>query len=323
MLAVYADHANPADPLSALRVGQQPSPVVPPGHLRVKISHASLNRHDILTLCGVTAHAEGIRYPMILGNDGAGTLDDGTPVVLYPVLGTDDWRNDETLDPHWHILSEFVPGTFADYIVVPERNVIPLPNGFSPITASVLGTAWLTAYRALFTRSALRPGETLLVQGASGGMATALIQLGRAAGFEVWVTSRSEEGRKLAQRIGAHRTFASNEVLPRKVQAVVDNIGPATWAHSIASLARGGTIVVTGGISGLEVPINIIPMLSEQFTIAGSIMGTLSDMKNLIHFVAKAGINPEIGQILPMEEAQEGFHAMCAGKVRGKTVFTR
>src|SRR5689334_13430655 len=128
MLAVYATHAAPDDPLSALEVGQQPEPNVPEGWVRVKVSHASLNRHDLFTLRGLSGHSEGISYPIILGNDAAGTLDDGTPVVIYPVMGGDDWRGDETLDPRWHIPSEFVHGTFADYTVVPRRNAIPRPE---------------------------------------------------------------------------------------------------------------------------------------------------------------------------------------------------
>src|SRR5205823_6774750 len=143
------------------------------------------------------------------------------PIVLYPMMGCADWHGDETLDPKWHIPSEFVYGTFADYTIVPARNVIPLPETLSPLHASVLGTAWLTAYRALFTKSGLRAGETVLVQGATGGMATALIQLGRAAGFEVWVTGRSVEGRAHARALGAQQSFPSNEALPRKVRAVI------------------------------------------------------------------------------------------------------
>ncbi len=110
------------------------------------------------------------------------------------MMGGSDGKATRTLDPDWHIPSEFIDGTFADYIVVPKRNALPLTENLSPLHASVLGTAWLTAYRALFTKSGLHPGETVLVQGATGGMATALIQLGRAAGFEVWATSRSEAG---------------------------------------------------------------------------------------------------------------------------------
>jgi len=322
MFAVYCETPNLEDPLAALIAGNRPEPEIPEGWVRVKVSHASLNRHDLFTLQGITAHAEGISFPMILGNDGAGTLNDGTTVVIYPVLGSNDWRGDETLDPHWHILSEFVQGTFAEYVAVPMRNAIPLPNGISALHASVLGTAWLTAYRALFTKSNLRPGDTLLVQGASGGMSTALIQLGRAAGFEVWATSRNANGCELAEKLGAHNTFLLHEKLPRKVQAVVDNIGAASIEHSIASVARGGTIVVTGVTTGLEAKLSLLPMICEQITVCGSIMGTLKDMENMINYIATAGIQPEIGRVLPMERAEEAFHAMWNGDTHGKTVLT-
>jgi NADPH:quinone reductase-like Zn-dependent oxidoreductase len=323
MFAVYATHADPENPLAALKIGEQPEPTVPDGWVRVKVSHASLNRHDLFTLQGISGHPEGIKFPMILGNDAAGTLDDGTPVVIYPLMGTDDWRGDETLDPGWHIPSEFIPGTFADYAVVPRRNAIPLPSNLSPLHASVLGTAWLTAYRALFTKSGLRGGETVLVQGATGGMATALIQLGRAAGFEVWATSRTEEGRTMAKALGANDCFRSNEPLPRKVPAVIDNVGSASWTHSISSLARGGTLVLTGGTTGFDVTLNLLPLLADQLTITGSIMGTLEDMKNMVNLIVHAGIELEIGEVLPMERAQEAFRAMWEGKTRGKLVFTR
>jgi NADPH:quinone reductase-like Zn-dependent oxidoreductase len=181
----------------------------------------------------------------------------------------------------------------------------------------------LTAYRALFTKARLRPGETVLVQGATGGMATALIQLGRAAGLEVWATSRTEEGRARAKELGAHECFPSNEPLPRKVPAVIDNVGSAAWAHSISSLARGGTLVTVGGTTGFEVPLNLLPLLADQLTVTGSIMGTLEDMKNMISLIAHAGIEPEIGSILPMERADEALRAMWEGKTRGKAVFTR
>src|SRR5712691_2816447 len=106
--AVYATHTDQANPRASRKLETRTRPKVPEGWTRVKISHASLNRHDLFTLHGITAHPEGITYPMILGNDAAGTLDDGTPVVIYPLMGSDDWRGDETLDPAWHIPSEFI-----------------------------------------------------------------------------------------------------------------------------------------------------------------------------------------------------------------------
>lgn len=323
MFAVYATHPAPDNPLAALKIGEQPEPEVPAGWVRVKISHASLNRHDLFTLQGISGHPEGITYPIILGSDAAGTLDDGTPVVIYPMMGSEDWRGDETLDPGWHIPSEFIHGTFADYAVVPRRNAMPLPENLAPLHASVLGTAWLTAYRALFTKSGLRPGETVLIQGATGGMATALIQLGRAAGFEVWATSRSAEDRARAEALGTHRTFPANAPLPRKVPAVIDNVGAKTWAHSLSSLARGGTLVTVGLTTGSDVPLNILALIPDQLTIAASIMGTRKDMEDMIRMMAQTGIEPAIGTILPMDRAEEGFRVMWEGNARGKTVFTR
>src|SRR5437016_212617 len=145
MFAVYATHAAPDDPLAALALGERPEPDVPDGWVRVRVSHASLNRHDLFALRGIGGHPEGIHYPIILGNDAAGALDDGTPVVIYPMMGSDAWRGDETLDPGWHIPSEFVQGTFADYIVVPRRNALPLPAGLSPLHAAVLGRRALSS----------------------------------------------------------------------------------------------------------------------------------------------------------------------------------
>lgn len=216
----------------------------------------------------------------------------------------------------WYIPSEFVHGTFADYAVVPRRNAIPLPKTLSPLHASILGTAWLTSYRALVTKSGIRAGETVLVQGATGGMATALIQLGRAAGFEVWATSRSEEGRAQAKALGAHQSFPSHEALPRRVPVVIDNVEADSWAHSMSSLARGGT-------TGFEVVLNLLPIVADQLTITGSIMGTLKDMENLMRLIAEAGIEPEISVVLPMERSEEGFREMWQGRTRRKTVFTR
>ena len=323
MFAVYATKGNPQNPLESLAIGERPEPILKDGWMRVKVSHASLNRHDIFTLQGLTAQETPIPFPMIMGNDGCGTLDDGTEVIIFPVMGDPDWKGDEMEDPQWHVFSELVPGTFADYVAVPRRNAIPRPREISALDASVLGTAWLTAYRILFTKSNLRSGQTILVQGASGGMATALIQMGRAAGFEVWVTSRSHDGAKLAEKLGAHRIFKSGEKLPRKVDAVFDNVGPATFEHSLGSTRRGGTLVTVGVTTGLEAKVNLLDLFVNNIIVTGSTMGTLDEMKNLIQFVISSGIKPEIGQIASMDQARKSFKAMWEGRIRGKTVFTR
>src|SRR6266481_7712158 len=216
MFAVYADN-----PLAALRVGEQRAPVVPEGWVRIRISAASLNWHDLFTLMGLGAvHGRPEVFPMILGCDGVGTLDDGSRVILYPVVGSPEWKGDETLDPERNTFGELLQGSFADYIAVPRRNAVPLPDGLSDTAAALLGASWLTAYRMLFTHSGLRAGQTMLVQGATGGVATALIQLGRAAGMRVWTTGRTAQKRAIAEKLGAQRTFASGDALPKPVDAV-------------------------------------------------------------------------------------------------------
>ena len=139
MFAVYAAEPNATDPLAALVVGERPEPEAPAGWLTVRTKAASLNMHDLWTLRGVGLKPE--QYPMILGGDAIGTLPDGTDVVLYPVIGDPGWSGDETLDPRRTLLTEKHQGTFADVVVVPERNVLPIPAGLAPRTAAVLGTA--------------------------------------------------------------------------------------------------------------------------------------------------------------------------------------
>lgn len=322
MFAVYAKEPNPTDPMASLILGEMPEPIIEEGWLRVKITHASLNRHDVFTLRGLVDE-KPVPYPMILGNDGAGLLDDGTPVVIYPVMGSDDWKADETIDPNWHIFSELKPGTMADYVAVPRRNALRIPDGLSKLHASLLGTAWLTAYRSLFTKARLMPGQTLLVQGASGGMATAMIQLARAAGFKVWVTTRNDQGAEIAERLGANGIFRHGEALPGRVDAVVDNIGTATWNQSLASVKRGGVVVINGIVSGHMVETNLVPIFVEQLDVRGTIMGTLDEMHDLMRFIIANHIVPEVGSVVPMTEARDAIQDMVDGRTHGKTVFTR
>ncbi|MEU1597947.1 zinc-binding dehydrogenase [Streptomyces sp. NPDC005708] len=321
MISVFAQRCDFDDPVSAVAIGEQPEPEVPDGWTTVSIKAAGLNWHDLWTLRGVGMWP--VTPPTILGVEGAGSLDDGTNVVLYPVLTDSAWRGDETLDPDRHTLSEKLPGTFADHVAVPRRNVLPLPPELTHVEASVLGTAWLTAYRLLFTKSGISPGDTMLVQGSSGGVATALIQLGRAAGMQVWTTGRSPEKRELAERIGAHRTFAANEQLPTKVDAVFDTAGAATWAHSMASVRPGGTLLSCGATTGATPPSDLRTLFRDQITVRGSYLGTRTEMINLISFIRIAGIKPLIGKVIPMDTAVDGFNDMWHSRTLGKIVFTR
>ena len=187
MLADDATSINPDEPLSGLTVGEFPDPEPAAGWVRVAVRAASLNHHDLWSLKGVGLPAE--RLPMILGCDAAGVLADGTEVIVHGVIGNPAaGGGDETLDPKRSLLSEVYPGTLADFVCVPERNVLPKPAALDFASAACLPTAWLTAYRMLFTKARVRPGDTVLVQGAGGGVATAAVQLARAAGRQVWAT---------------------------------------------------------------------------------------------------------------------------------------
>src|SRR5918993_2326015 len=177
MFAVYAESFSSDEPLNGLVVGERPDPEVPDGWTTVDVKASSLNHHDLWSLRGVGLKEDAL--PMILGCDAAGHDEDGNEVVVHAVVSSPDWTGDETLDPRRSLLSERHQGTFAEKVAVPRSNVVPKPAGLSFVEAACLPTAWLTAYRMLFTRGELRAGETVLVQGAGGGVATAVITLAR------------------------------------------------------------------------------------------------------------------------------------------------
>ncbi|HET9102578.1 MAG TPA: zinc-binding dehydrogenase [Solirubrobacteraceae bacterium] len=320
MLAVYATAINPDDPLSGLEVGERPEPEAPEGWTTVTVKAAALNHHDLWSLRGVGLPED--RLPMILGCDAAGLDEDGNEVVVHSVITSDDWRDDETLDPRRSLLSERHQGTLAEKVIVPRRNVIAKPSELSFEHATCLPTAWLTAYRMLFTRGRVVPGQTVLVQGAAGGVATALVVLGRAAGVRVWVTSRSEDKRQTALDLGAEQAFESGVRLPEKVDAVMETVGKATWSHSIRSLKPGGTLVVSGATSGDAPPAELTRVFFLQLSVVGSTMGTRDELERLIRFCLERDIRPTVSAQFALADAREGFQAMLDGDVAGKIVFT-
>src|SRR4051795_8979889 len=322
MFAVYAQSISRDDPLSGLVVGERPDPVAPDGWATVTVKAASLNHHDLWSLMGQGLKDEAL--PMILGCDAAGLDDAGNEVVVHAVISSPDWTGDETIDPKRSLLSERRQGTFADKVVVPRRNLVPKPAGLSFEEAACLPTAWLTAYRMLFTQGGLKAGDSVLGQGAGGGVATALITLARAGGLRVFATSRDEEKRRRALEIGAHDVFASGERLPVKVDAVMETVGRATWSHSIRALRPGGAIVISGTTSGPNLDdAELTRIFFLQLRVIGSTMGTTTELASLVNLLDATGTRPLIDRELPMEQARDGFAAMSAGNVCGKIVFTR
>lgn len=320
MRAVYAQSPNPDHPLESLRVGERPDPVVPPGWTTVQVRAASLNHHDVWTLRGVGIGAED--FPMILGCDASGIdLATGQEVIVYGVIPSAGWVGDETMDPGRTILSEKHQGTIAEYVAVPAGNVVPKPAHVSFVDGAAIGVAWLTAYRMLFGNSGLRPGQTVLVQGATGGVASACIALARAAGYRVWATARTEEKRAFALHVGAHQAFEPGARLPERVDAVMETVGRATWSHSLKALRPGGRVVISGATTGALPVAELNRIFFLQLQVIGSTMGTKQELTELVRMVAATGLRPEIDRVMPFEEAADAIKAMEHGELLGKAVF--
>jgi len=321
MKAAYANALTPEEPLAGLVVGERPDPQPPEGWTRVAVRAASLNHHDLWTLRGVGINAK--QLPMILGADAAG-IDEatGNEVIVHAVINTEGWTGDDTLDPGRTLLSEKHQGSLAEYLIVPKRNVLPKPAEFSWAEAACLPTAWLTAYRMLFTKSGLRPGQSVLVQGASGGVATACIAMARAAGFRVYATARTPEKQARALELGAHVAVDSGGRLPVKVDAVMETVGAATYAHSARALRPGGRIVISGATSGPNPPADLNRFFFLQLEVVGSTMGTKQELQDMVAFLAAVGVRPTIDRTVPLDQVAHGLAAMESGTLIGKVVVT-
>ena len=320
MLAVTAASFSPDDPLSGLDVGEQPDPQPPPGWEVVQVRAASLNHHDLWSLRGVGLD-EG-RLPMILGGDAAGVTADGREVIVHGVIAGEDGFGPETPDAPRSLLSERYPGTHAEKVAVPGVNLIDKPAELSFAEAACLPVAWLTAYRMLFVQGGVRPGQRVLVQGAGGGVATACIILGRAAGLTVYATSRSDDKRARAEELGAHATFETGARLPERVDAVIETVGEATWGHSLRSVEAGGVIVVAGATSGFNPPAELQRVYFRQVRIQGSTMGTRRELRDLVRMLVATGIRPVIDSTVALADAKDAYRRMETGDVFGKLVLT-
>ncbi len=320
MLAAYADSFHPDQPLSGLVVGQRPDPDVPDGWELVTVRATALNHHDLWSLRGVGLQAD--QLPMILGGAAAGVTADGREVICHGVVAGPDGLGDD-MDPATRstLFSEHHPGTHAEMVAVPSPNLVDKPEELSFVEAACLPVAWLTAYRMLFVRGGFRPGDTVLVQGAGGGVSTAAVLLGRAAGLRMWVTSRSEDKRERARELGADDAFASGARLPERVDGVVETVGKATWDHSLKSTRDHGTVVVAGMTSG-DVFGGLPHLFFRQLQVVGSTMGTRRELRSLVQFLVTSGVRPLVDETYPLADATSAYARMADGDQFGKIVLT-
>ncbi|MFB7272978.1 zinc-binding dehydrogenase [Streptomyces sp. NPDC056244] len=318
MFAAYAARTDFNDPLNGLELGERPAPEARPGWTTVTVKAASLNHHDLWSLRGVGLAED--KLPMILGCDAAGLDEDGNEVVVHSVIG----QTGHGVGPRetGSILTERYQGTFAERVTVPVWNVLPKPPELSFEEAACLPTAWLTAYRMLFTNAGVRPGDSVLVQGAGGGVATAAIVLGSAAGLRVYATSRDAAKRARAVELGALEAFEPGARLPGRVDAVIETVGAATWSHSIKCLRRGGTLVISGATSGdRPAHAELTRIFFLELRVVGSTMGSKDELEDLMAFCAAKGVRPVIDEVLPLDRAREGFARMAGGELFGKVVL--
>ena len=349
--AVWAASGNLKDPLSSIRTAERPFHKKPAdtGHnwVLVKMHSASLNQHDIFTLRGIGI--KKLEFPMILGNDGvcwrcegetSVPVDESQLYLIYNVINSPAWTGDGTLDPDRSVLSELYQGTLSSYAWIPEANLIPIPKlpaGLTPHHVAGLGTAWLAAYRALLVKagsvlsSSLKP--TILVQGSSGGVATALIRLGSALGHTVYVTARTPSKAVFAQQLGATRVFTSDEILTmslgtaddlpntrRPIDVVFNLAGGASYSEALKLVRPGGTVIVCGMHAG-EPEAGLLNIFGNGLTVQGVYEGTKEELEQLLDFVIDNGIVPAIEEVLLLENAATGVAKLLTSDAKGKIVI--
>jgi NADPH:quinone reductase-like Zn-dependent oxidoreductase len=321
VLAAMVTRFDKLNPLAALTVGERERPTPHDDWTVVQIKAAALNHHDLWSLRGVGLSED--QLPRVLGCDGAGIDADGNEVVIHAVIASvDAGGGDETLDPARSLLSEGYDGTLAEFVAVPRWNLVPKPASLTFEEAACLPTAWLTAFRMIFTKAQLEPASTVLVQGAGGGVGSALIVLAKSVGHRVWVTARSERTRDAALGLGADAAFEPGTRLPERVDAVFETVGEATWAHSLKSLRPGGVVVISGATSGAQPPAELARIFWRQLRVHGSTMGSKTELAALLRVCDLQGIRPVIDRVVELQAVHEGLADLLEASPVGKIVVT-
>ena len=305
-------------------------PSVQPNMVKVKLKAAGMNRRDLI----VTKRHAGVQTPLILGSDGAGVIEEvgvgvtnvqkGDEVIINPGLG---WKEKSDAPPEgFEIVSLPDHGTFADYIVLPAENVELKPKHLSWEEAGVLTLAALTAYRAVFTRGQVREGDTVMLPGIGSGVITFALKFAKAVGAKVIVTSRSEEKRQKALALGADIAIDTNsdwkeELKGEKVDVLIESIGRATFNKSLDIVRKGGTVVTFGATTEDQVEIDIRKFFYGQLNLLGTTLGSGEEVKEMVQFVEKHQIKPELDRTFTLSEYKEAFEYLRDTKNFGKIGF--
>ena len=325
-------------------VGPRPRPEPAAGEVRVRLHAATLNRVDLY----MRDSGAGITHtlPQTMGIDGAGVVDAvgagvtgcdvGQRVLLYPGVTCGHCEfcrcGQEVLCTRMQLLGEHRDGTLAEFITVPARNVLPMPEGWAFEEAAALGVNHLTAWRMLRTQARLQPGETVLIFGIGGGVSLAGLQLAKAMGARAIVTSREPAKLERALALGADAAICSaNEDVAqavmrlterRGVDVVFENVGAAVWDSALRSLVRGGRIVTCGATTGDQPGADLRRVFIRQLQIYGSTLGNLSELHDLLGFCSQHGVRPLIDSVYPMAQVHAALDRLASGQQFGKVAVS-
>lgn len=300
------------------------------GEVRVRLKTAGLNHRDLIIL----ERHKSTEPPLILGSDGAGIIDavgegvegaePGDEIIINPGLG---WGDKSDAPPAgFEILGHPFDGTFAEYVVIPAENAVPKPAFLTWEEAGVLSLAALTAYRVLFTRAKIKAGMKILIPGIGGGVATLMLQMAKAAGAKVFVSSRSEQKCANALEMGADQAFDSNGDWEKalggeKMDVVIESVGAATFNKSLSQLRTGGTIVTFGASAGDTVDLNLRSFFYGQYNLLGSTMGSGEEHREMLSFIEEHNIRPVIDQMFALGDYKSAFNKLDKAEQLGKIGF--
>jgi NADPH:quinone reductase-like Zn-dependent oxidoreductase len=335
--------------LSRLTLADVPAPEVRrPLDVRVRLKAGALNHLDLWTMRGLPGLA--LEFPHILGGDGAGVVDavgpdvtrvrPGDAVLFNP--GISCYRcepclaGEHSLCVEYRLLGEHLPGTLAEYVVVPEPNVFPIPTPpppHAPLSfpeAAAFSLVTITAWRMLITRARLRPGETVLVWGVGGGVASTALRIAKLAGAVVIATSSSDAKLVRARELGADVTLNHTQVdVAREVRAltgrrgadvIVEHVGEATWDQSLRALGRGGRVVTCGGTTGPMLTVDVRRLFWYQWDILGSTMGNAEEYREIVRLLGQGHLRPLVDSVFPLADARGAFERLANGDHMGKVV---
>lgn len=338
--AIFRQHG----PIENLEYTDVPPPVPGPNEVLVRVRAVALNRLDLFVRSGIPGI--NLEFPHIGGSDIAGIVEavgvavegwrEGGSVVINPSLscGVCEYcvAGEESLCIKYRIIGEHVRGGAAEYIAVPSANLFRIPQDYPFEQAAAAPLVYMTAWRSLITQGQLRAGQSVLILGAGGGVASAAIQIAKLAGAKVYAASRDEAKRRQAYELGADEVLDSaadfskelwKMTSKRGVDVVLENIGSATWDRSLRSVAKGGRVVVYGATTGPHVQIDLRQIFWKQYAIIGATMANNREFNTVMRLVFwEQRLQPVVDRVLPLSQIQEAHRVLESSEQFGKIVLT-